>query len=59
MWRVGRKAEIQQVSKEREDIDKTYIQVSEEREPEFLAKTFLPSKLLHLEHLARLRDQLS
>ena len=38
LWRVGRKAEIQQVS--------------EEREPGFLAQGFLSTKLLHLERLA-------
>ena len=38
LWRVGRKAEIQQVS--------------EEREPGFLAQGFLSTKLLYLERLA-------
>ena len=33
-------------------------QVSEEREPGFLAKTFLPSKLLHLEKMARNGEEL-
>ena len=66
LWRVGRKAEIQQVlfrgeRKRHKHIFKINIpmyQVSEEREPGFLAKTFLPSKLLHLEHLARNGAQL-
>ena len=58
LWRVGRKAEIQQVSQQIEDIITFTYQVSEEREPGFLAKTFLPSKLLHLEHQARNGDQL-
>ena len=38
LWRIGRKAEIQQVS--------------EEREPGFLAQGFLSTKLLYLERLA-------
>ena len=60
LWRVGRKAEIQQVAG-RSFKTKTNFQiyqVSEEREPGFLAKTFLASKLLHLENLARSGEQL-